>query len=94
MCKIVDSDLCSFCSQEEETLYHLFWHCELTQIFWTNLKLALNESCVHCFGTIFTETLILFGHKDNVVTDKVLDLLIMLAKFYYIYNMYIFNFQV
>ena len=89
MCEIVDSDnFCSFCSQEEETLSHLFWHCELsllTQIFWTNLILALNESCVHCLDTIFTETLILFGHKDNVVTDKVLDLLIMLAKFYYIY---------
>ncbi|WP_419627691.1 hypothetical protein, partial [Thiolapillus sp.] len=82
MCRIVESACCSFCKQEEETISHLFWHCDIVQVFWAKLKTALNESCENCFEPIFTETLVLFGVKENVVTDRVIDLIILLAKYY------------
>ena len=68
--------------QEEETISHLFWHCDIVQVFWAKLKTALNESCENCVEPIFTETLVLFGVKENVVTDRVIDLIIILAKYY------------
>ena len=82
MCRIVESACCSFCKQEEETISHLFWHCDIVQVFWAKLKTALNESCENCVEPIFTETLVLFGVKENVVTDRVIDLIIILAKYY------------
>jgi hypothetical protein len=35
---IIDSDLCSFCEEEIETLCHIFVECEVTKIFWTHLQ--------------------------------------------------------
>ena len=35
---IKDTDLCTFCMKETETLTHLFWTCEETCKFWTSLE--------------------------------------------------------
>ena len=35
---IKENYLCTFCQKDIETLIHLFWTCEKTQIFWTVLK--------------------------------------------------------
>ena len=45
-------------------------------------KTTLNESSENCFEPIFTETLVLLGMKENVVPDRVIDLIILLAKYY------------
>ena len=47
------------------------------------LGTTLDENCVHCFQSILAETLILFGVKEKVITDKVLDLLIDFGKILY-----------
>ena len=70
MCRIVESACCSFRKQEEETISHLFWHCNIVQVFWAKLKTTLNESCEKNFERIFIETLVLFGVKENVAADK------------------------
>ena len=82
MCRIVESACCSFCKQEMGTISHLFWHCDTVQLFQAKFKTTLNESCENCFEPICTETLVLFGVKENVVTDRVIDLIILLAKYY------------
>ena len=33
-----ESDSCSFCVDDTETLTHLFWNCKFTQIFWKNIS--------------------------------------------------------
>ena len=38
---IVDSKLCSFCKQEDETSDHLFWECRITKSFWSDVQLKI-----------------------------------------------------
>ena len=33
-CKIADSPLCALCNEEIETIPHLFWQCNITNMFW------------------------------------------------------------
>ena len=32
MCRIVEPACCSFCKQEEETISHPFWYCDIVQV--------------------------------------------------------------
>ena len=52
LCKIgfKTSDLCSFCSYESETLYHLLYHCASSKRFWHNCELywlQISETQIH-----------------------------------------------
>ena len=40
---IVDSKLCSFCSEAEESIVHLFWDCPITQHFISELNLNIRQ---------------------------------------------------
>ena len=31
---VKESDLCTFCKEETDTLLHLFWQCKVTSVFW------------------------------------------------------------
>ena len=31
---LTESDLCSFCNEEIETIYHTYLECEITKLFW------------------------------------------------------------
>ena len=81
-CKIVDSPLCSFCKAEEETLLHLFWDCKIINKLWTDFEQMLKTSCTHCEGFAFSKQLVLFGIEENVQTDKAMDFIILVLKFY------------
>ena len=83
--KIVDSPLCTFCNGEQETIIHLFWDCPFVQSFWVDILHWFMDKCAHCRNFSFSESLVLFGLKENVKTDKTMDLLILLGK-YHIYK--------
>ena len=36
--KLIESDLCGFCEEEIETLYHTYLECEVTKRFWKDLE--------------------------------------------------------
>ena len=82
--KIVDSPLCTFCMQEQETLFHLFWECSYIQTFWQDLAKLLKDKCTHLSNFRFSDILVLFGTQPNVVTDRNFDLMLLWAK-YFIY---------
>ena len=79
--EIIDSPLCSFCKQKEETIFQLFWRCTVIQSFWSNLQSLIKEICINCTHFELSEALVLFGVTDNIITDKVIDLFILLAEF-------------
>ena len=82
--KVVESEECALCGQSEETIEHLFWDCNVSKTFWDDLLTLLKDKCHHCQNLNLTKRLILFNVEVNVVTDDVVDLLLLLAK-YYIY---------
>ena len=80
--RMVDSPLCTFCNLAEETLMHLFWHCPHVQKFWLDVQEWLHTNFAHCNDVIFSEELIILGTKENVITDRIIDLFILLAKYH------------
>ena len=37
-CKLTPSVLCDFCSMQEETNFHLSWHCWYIQALWSKIQ--------------------------------------------------------
>ena len=85
LCKLTHSPLCVFCENNIETLYHLFWGCNLVQAFWNDLVKKLKEKCINCDRLNLCPELVLFGTTVNVFTDKAIDSILLYAK-YYIYK--------
>jgi hypothetical protein len=83
--KVVDSQACSFCGSENETIVHLLWHCRYVENFWKEFEDLLIRNCECMLHFHFNEELVLFGVSEHIYTDNVLDLIILLAK-YYIYQ--------
>ena len=82
--QIKNTSLCEFCNQLEDTISHMFWECQFVQLFWTELKNQFISKLPHAHNLTLSEELVLFGCKQNVVTDKPFDLLLLSAK-YHIY---------
>ena len=81
-CRLSDSPLCTFCQQENETLSHLLWNCNVVRNFWETFLNCLHEKCFHLARFQFCEQLVMFGISDGVITDKGMDFIILFAKFY------------
>ena len=77
---IIDSELCSFCLQQPETLMHFFLECKFVECFWNNIgdwisaKLKVN---IKLFK--FNR---LFGIQENCVDYKFLNNLMLVARFF------------
>ena len=76
------TDRCTFCKTEKETIRYLLWDCTYTETFWKRILdwITNNTSHLHAFN--ITEQVVTFGVEDNVVTDRVLDLMMLMAKHY------------
>ena len=65
---------------------HQFWNCPKIQDYWFDVQGWLHNNFAHCTDVVFfSKELVFLGSKENVVTDRVLDLCILLAK----YNIFI-----
>lgn len=75
---ISDTESCTFCKEDKETIQHLFFDCTLVSNFWKNLESLLKCKC----GLLQLQLLkndILFG---NIKFDIVLNQLLLHAKKY------------
>jgi hypothetical protein len=79
---LATSNSCTFCGLEKENIQHLLWSCTFVQQFWINLQNVVVNKCSHAASLHFTEHLVLFGCDKLIVTDDVIDFLIVLAKMY------------
>ena len=80
--RIVDSSICNFCEQSEQTLCLMLFDCNVVRDFWLELQHEISQKYLHCFNLTLDKELVLFGMKENVHTDTVLDFIILFAKFY------------
>ena len=78
--KIRQSDLCSFCDKETETISHLFRECESALRFWNSLSLLVLETNV--LRIDFKQRNILLGILKGLLS---VNYFILLGK-YYIYK--------
>ena len=78
--------LCTFGGEEEETIRHLFWRCQISQRFWSELEQLLDVNCTHTSDLTVSEELILFGIKENLRTDKPIDLTMFILAKVYVYK--------
>ena len=62
--KIRNSNLCSFCGNEVETLKHLFISCELFDNIWTLLEQWIYEKCGFLLN--YSKLDLLFGKIGNI----------------------------
>ena len=61
--KIIDSPLCTFCGEEEETNRLLFWRCQISQRFWSELEQFLH---VNLFQSLFSSSTTLRTEINNI----------------------------
>ena len=82
LCKIKDSALCNFCQNEDQSIQHMLYSCDIVKQFWENFQELIINKCQHCHNFMLNQELTLFGVKDNFSTDCALDMMILLGKFY------------
>ena len=78
--KIVDSPLCTFCENAEETLSHLLWECPKVQEYWSEVQSWFRSNFTHCNTVLFSEQLIVLGCTSDFSSDRVFDMLLLEAK--------------
>ena len=82
LCKIVETPLCLYCDGQEDSLVHMIWGCPVSQKFWSDLTSEIREKCEHVNNFVCSESLVIFGMTRQSKTDSVMDLIILMAKFY------------
>ena len=77
---IADNELCNFCKVQPESLEHLFWECPITKVFWEEVKEWIKSNCNHLINLMLRKQDVLFGITNKTRTDRILNLIILLAK--------------
>ena len=80
--KLMDSPYCAFCKDDEETILHMFWNCPKVQDYWLEVQGWLHKYFQHCTNDTFSKELIILGVRANLVTDRIIDLCILIAKYH------------
>ena len=76
---LIDSPNCTFCKENVETLLHLFYECDQTKQFWTNVESFINT--IYGLDLSLTKFSIAFGY--NVFDpDPFINYVIILGKKY------------
>ena len=82
LCGITDEPVCNFCHVEEQTIVHLMMECTFVQQFWKEFQEDIVNRNIFNVNLTVDTRIVLFGVKENVQTDPVLDFLILYAKFF------------
>ena len=77
---ITESDICSLCATEKQTINHLLYHCTVSKAFWDRFT---NWWYQKFNQVIFlTESIILYGWHNNIKNKQALNVTLLIAKFH------------
>ena len=65
--EILDTNMCTFCKKEVETLKHLFWQCSFVQTFWKSVKkwcILKLKVYVQSVSNLFIQSTVFFGEMS------------------------------
>ena len=79
---LVDHQNCNFCSEEKESIDHIFRKCPFSRQFWDSLAELFKSTCDSCVNLRFSERFILFGADINMYTNITFDFITLLGKKY------------
>ena len=82
---VVNSNICSLCSKEKDTIVHCLWDCEHSKSFWHELEDFLHTYCHNTNNLQFSQNLVIFNTCANFKSDYVFDFILIFAK-YYVYQ--------
>ncbi len=76
------SPFCCFCKEESETISHLFFSCNYTKLFWSQISLFIFELFYKCID--INDIMVLFLDCDTglVEMDNIITILILLGKYH------------
>ena len=80
--KVKDNAFCTFCQEDEETIEHLFWNCEIVQAFIDEIDSWLLSNGV---SIPFTMQFFLFGDTSKSSRGDAINLILLQIK-QYIFN--------
>ena len=75
---IINCEQCTFCD-EKDSIEHFLWQCYFTRRFWRLSENLISTNCETACNIKITENLVLFGIDSTAITDKIFDLIILLA---------------
>ena len=78
--KLTDNPLCSFCSNEPETIVHLFVDCEETKIIWKSIQIWLKRK--GSTDLILDPIKILFESMETTGPYSPINVIYIVRKFY------------
>ena len=76
---LIDTDICSFCKVNRETVKHLMWECNVTKDFWNNLSTWMN-TVLNIFFNVNYQNICLGLFNEDF--DFFKNIIILLAKRY------------
>jgi hypothetical protein len=79
---ISQSEFCTFCTEDRESINHLFWQCRYIQTFWHDFNELINEKCENAININVSETFIILGHDSNIACDDTFYFIVLFAKQY------------
>ena len=85
-CKITMSNLCDFCNSYTETVNHLFWECQNSQQFWSELKTFLANKNINITFDLLN---IIFGVEGKGVHNSLINFIIICGKYFIFRSKYI-----
>ncbi len=80
--KYIDiSSTCSFCGDEDETLVHLFYPCNLVQKFWSSVFSHLNKTPIHAYSFNLKD-IICYYTDSHTSKEYIFNFFILFGKFF------------
>ncbi len=74
---------CEFCSNEKETIFHLFFHCIYTKIFWVDVENSITRKC-NTAVKLGGSDIMIYVDDYGIEKDKayIIQLLVIMGKFH------------
>ncbi len=74
---------CEFCSNEKETIFHLFFHCIYTKIFWVDVENLITRKC-YTAVKLGGSDIMIYVDDYGIEKDKayIIQLLVIMGKFH------------
>ncbi len=76
------SPLCCFCKKETETIFHLFFSCNYTKLFWSQISLFIFELLYTFIDINYIMVLFLDCDTGLVEMDNIIKILILFGKYH------------